>query len=111
MRHAHEVAAVRELRVRVAITKVLDGIRLEAGLLKARGERVAVLRRGPGLELLLELVDVREPAGRRCETVVGPRGQSHGVDERAPLLVRPGRDRDPAVVAGASERAVRRRVA
>ena len=84
-----------------------DAVRLEQRL-DLRGRA----RRRPGADDLVQLVGVREPAGRRGKAFV--RRHAQQLRERAPLVVVAHRDRDPGAgdvgaVVDARIDAVRRR--
>src|SRR5437879_5763714 len=110
-----EVAAVRELRVVVQVAEILDRRRVEPGGLQVGGDAGGGARHGPFRETRLDLVLVLPAAGDGRERLVeGPRGTAERAGEPPPVLVVVHGDGNPpvaAILVGAAEDAVRRRVA
>jgi hypothetical protein len=87
-------------------------MRGDAARLEQRLDVRSRVRRGPGADEVVQLLHMREPAGRRREPSVGR--QIHQLRERAPLVVVADRNRDPGAgdvraVVDARIDAVRRR--
>jgi hypothetical protein len=102
----HEVLPRRDLRVVVNVAEVVHRNGLDTRLLQDGCDLLARPRARPGPDRGLDLVDPREARVEMVETRVVDTDDRR---EARPLVVGPRRDRDPAIVAGAQERAVRDR--
>src|SRR5262249_43121085 len=106
-----EVAAVGELRIAQQVLHVRYRCRVEASGLQLRRERLGLLRLRPLGEVLLERIELALPAVDRGQPRRRrPGGRAQDPTQAPPVLVIVDGDRHPAILAGAREYAVRRRV-
>src|SRR5829696_6920343 len=104
----HREPARLELRIAHLLRAGEHRRRGDALTLARRGDIVLGARRGPGTDVLVELVGARPPAVDGCERAVArPRGVAHRGDQSLPIAIIATRDRDPLFLTRAAVQAPR----